>query len=322
MLISSNSSFIECVRKHNPSSHILLSPLLSNDCNQGCSDNDFGSTNLTLDDTSHHEFTRCYWTDCSSPDAGAITFRDKENSHLEINKCTFTRCVSNNEDKNCSGGAINSYNVHSISVTSSSFLSCSAPSRSGGGINLVSILYQPYIDTCTFISCFARDDCGGVEILISHAEDDLLICTDCQFINGLARGSDDPWAGGIILWDNSQPLKCSNSLFTGNTATYGGAYGTNYNSESPNYPLRFCFFHANQGTCGKDVCLKYPPDSYSTEYFLHCISTTGSNSVQNRTDSADLSIWLPKANTNDNLSGAGSIHAKKWMIEFFKRFLS
>ena len=293
---SSNSSFIECVRNYSPSSHILLSPLLSNDCNQGCSDHDFGSTNLTLDDNSSHEFTNCIWTDCSSFDAGAITFRNKQSSHLEVQQCIFTRCTSTYDDHQYSGGAINAYNVHSVTVTASFFLFCSASSRSGGGINLVSIIHQPYIHNCDFIFCSAFQDGGGVEIWLCSAEDNTIVCENCRFISCSVPTNNDnrlgPWAGGILLWDNGNITRCSNLIFSLNEGYCAGAYGTDLNTDAPDFPLRFCFFYSNTATNGNDVCFRHYQGLYATHFFSHCFSATKEERVVVYF-SDDYSNWLP-----------------------------
>ena len=256
---------------------------------------------LTLPTSGSYSFTNCDWTDCSSSDAGAITFRDETASSLEVKQCTFTRCISSHTDHKYSGGAINAFNISSISICSSFFHSCKCTKLSGGGINLYFILHQPYVNNCDFVSCFAFDDGGGASLRNSTASD-TLVCTYCRFVNGTSHGSDTSWAGGIILWNNNNVLQCSNILFESNTGLFGCAYGTNINSSSPDYPLRFCFFHGNTGTYGNDVCFRYYQESYEREYFISCFSVTENHRIQNYTSSTDYSNWLPQANINAKLT--------------------
>ena len=215
------------MRKYSISSLLFsLSSTLSNDCSQDCTNHNFGSQTLTLNENSRHEFTNCTWSDSSSPDAGAITFRDKISSHLEVDKCTFTRCISTASDYKYSGGAINAYNMRSVNIKSSLFLLCSCTASNGGGINLFQIIQQPFIDRTNFVSCSSCDDGGAVSVFFSSAEDSCL-CRECRIINCSVPYNciiyPYPWAGGIILYKNSNTLRCTDTLFSHNTGTHGGA---------------------------------------------------------------------------------------------------
>lgn len=165
---------------------------------------------------------------------------------------------------------------------------------SGGGINLFKILNQPYLITCNFISCFAYDDGGSAAIWNSSAAN-IFICTDCQFIKGNSDGSDDPWAGGIIIWNSEDTLKCSNLCFSLNTATYGGAYAINNVTVAPNYVIYFCFFNRNTADYGNDAGLFLFSADEENAVFLYCFSTTEDNRIGYRETewiNADFS-WLP-----------------------------
>ena len=154
------------------------------------------------------------------------------------------------------------------------------------------ILHQPNINHCNFIFCFAFDDGGSAAIWKSSALDDKHVCKDCRFIMGTADGGDSSCAGGIILWENSKALQCSDILFTSNTATYGGAYATGKNAGSQNSFLSFCFFNRNTGSCGTDAYF----DPFPVDAYQHCFSTSDSDRIGcwNGTDydSTDV-LWLP-----------------------------
>ena len=225
---------------------------------------------------------------------GAISYA-VANGNLFVSNCYFYDCITQKTD--C--GAIDARNADYVTVELSTFDRCIAHTQSGesggGGINLYKIQQHPYIHLCSFFACSSDDDGGGMSIS-NTAPTNIFLCDECKFVNGetvYSKGHNN-YAGGLILWDNNKPLRCSNTLFTSNKATYGGAYGTNCNANSPDYPLRFCFFHNNQGSCGNDACFRDPVHSFRTEYFLHCFSTTATNRVQNRTNSADFSTWLPQ----------------------------
>ena len=241
-----------------------------------------------------YSFTNCNWTNCESSDAGAITFRDKTTSLLYVDKCIFTRCNSTN-DSNCySGGAINAYNVYSISVSSSSFITCESTQSSGGGIDMQTILHQPYIINCDFISCFAYDDAGGMAIWLSSVKDDSIVCRDCRLAKCSVPTDNSnklwPWTGGLIIWRNTDIIKCSNIIFVQNEGYLSGAYATNLDSTSPEYPLRFCFFCGNTSPNVNDVCFNYYQSSYDKLFFFLCFSTSGTNRVKVYT-STEYNNW-------------------------------
>ena len=282
-----------CVRKYLSQSNIFSSFPHSNECEQDCEGEDLGYKKVTLDESAIHTFTSCSWKDCSDSLGGAISFREKTESSLTVNKCTFDSCTSSfSAGWSNGGGAINCYSVRSVSILSSSFLSCSSLNNGGGGINFYYIIQQPYVTNCDFISCHADDDGGGVAIWSSYANDNTIVCRDCRFIKGTSSGSVDPWAGGIILWGNGNILKCSEILFAYNEAFFGGAYGTDCNVDFPDFPLSFCFFHSNTGAYGNDVCFYLCPSEFETKYFLHCFSTSEGNRVKDYAY-IDYSNWIP-----------------------------
>ena len=251
---------------------------------------------MSLDDSSTHTFTSCSWKDCKGTQNPAILFSGRTNSHLEVQKCSFNTCTNTNRDRQFSGGAINAYNVKSVTVSYSLFLTCKSTQSSGGGVNLFKLLYQPYIHNCDFISCHAADDGGGAAIWNSSATENQIVCYNCRFIDCSVPNEKDnllgPVAGGIILWDNILPAKCSSLLFSSNEATYGGAYACHSTYYSLVNLLFVCLFNKNIGTYGNDIYLHILP---SDSTCVHCFSTTNSDRIgyyssgHNTTDAA----WFP-----------------------------
>ena len=253
---------------------------------------------MILDASSTHTFSSCSWNGCSGSYGGAISFRDHSSSSLFIRECTFSFCETTSPDWANGGGALHCYSVHSVSIDSSSFLSCSCRVGGGGGINLYDIRHQPYINNCYFISCSADDDGGGAAIWSSYAKDDLIVCRDCRVIRcsvpNYNKNSVSPVAGGIILWSNNAGLKCSNILFSDNEGWLGGAYATDRRSNLAANLLSFCFFNKNIGTYGTDTFFQYFPSDIP---FCYCCSTSDSNRVGYYVNTEYTSTnreWLPQ----------------------------
>ena len=145
---------------------------------------------------------------------------------------------------------------------------------------MLGISSQPLVSECIFTFCHADDDGGGLSLWNSVANDKC-ICKDSIFL----KNTCGDYGAGIILWDNDNRFKCSNILFTQNTAKYGAAYTTNKLTAIPNYILSFCFFNKNTGTYGSDIWSSSTPDPFP---LLHCSSTSSSSRIYNDNDN-----WLP-----------------------------
>ena len=240
-------------------------------------------------------FTSRSWNGCSSTQGGAICFANQTTSSLTVKQCTFYNCNSSSTGWVNGGGAIHCYNVYSVSLLFCSFISCSATAGSGGGVNMYTIIQQPYIHTCDFISCFACDDGGGINVWYSNAMDDKLACKDCRFIKETVKGSRDP-SGGCLLYYPSNGLICANSLFSNSEAYYGGAFYILYtNYPSGMYPLQFCFFNTNKGTVGNDITLDKYVQHNTNLVLKHCFSTSNSDRIgyYNNAPATSKDNWLP-----------------------------
>ena len=289
--------------------HILYSNLFtflpqSNDCDQDCEGQYLANERFTLDDSPTHTFKSCSWKDCSDSLGGAISFRDHTASSLIVTQCVFCSCKSTSSEWMTGGGAIHCYKVSSVSINFSSFFSCSCSGGGSGGINLCYIQNQPSLWKCDIIACSASADGGGISVWHSYAKDDQLICTQCRIINCyLTTEINNGYTfvgGAIILWMNTDLLKCSDSLFACNTGWGGGAYANDHNLAAQNYALSFCFFHQNKGTCGNDIYLSSLP-SYSA--CLHCFSTSDSDRIGYYSGhfTSTNTNWLPLIFTNVDL---------------------
>ena len=251
-------------------------------------------------------FSNCDFISCNnnqnSPreNGGAISYL-VSNGNLTVTLCYFYRCIA----YSMQGGAIDARYANDVIISSSTFVHCeayAATTYSGGGaVDLWYINKQLSISLCSFVSCFSKDDGGAAAIWSSSATDNQIVCQECRFINGAATGSSNACGGGIILWDNSNVLKCTNILFALNTASYGGAYATNNIYVAPHYILSFCFFNRNTGTYGNDIYfLSWP--SYSP--FLYCFSTSESDRIgyyssEYQTTDAD---WFPQTSITIKLT--------------------
>ena len=275
--------------------------------NDPCADPEWNNCLLTdrkTSSTQSSSFTNCNFSSCNnkknSPQGhgGAISY-SVANGKLTVTLCYFYNCIAYQKE----GGAIDARNADDVTVTLSAFVKCHADSigdhaSGGGGINLRSIQSQPYLKFCSFISCTSSDDGGGVAIWSSKATN-TLFCSECRYVLCSTPNSNpnqiSPYAGGIILWNNNNILKCSNSLFASNTGWLGGAYATCNVTLAPNYILSFSFFNNNTGTCGNDATFySFLPDN-EHQAFLHCFSTTPSNRIGylNNTWQTTKVDWLP-----------------------------
>ena len=241
-------------------------------------------------------FTSCSNSEYTDESGGAISY-SVFNGNLIVTSCYFYKCIAYCQE----GGGIDARTADYVMVSFSTFLECVAHApplaSGGGGINLFNIQQHPYIRFCSFISCATDDDGGGMSIS-QTAPANILLCAGCRFINGQSEQQENEynWAGGLMLWDNYKALICTDSLFTSNKATYGGAYGTNYNVAFLDYPLRFCFFHKNKAMNGNDVAFRVVAPTNDTIFFLHCCSTSDSKRVGYKENdiwyTADFN-WLP-----------------------------
>ena len=271
-----------------------------------CTEHEFSSGKVLLTTNVLHSFTQCTFTEIhSTEDGGAISFSNSGSGILTISSCMFDHCSGVASGGNeYGGGAIYTNQISETTVEVSTFLYCSCHSDNGltegdgGAITINGSITQHLISECEFIFCSAEDDGGAVAIWNSHANENNPVCKDCIFIACTIPNDDTleqkPVAGGLILWANTNIQKCSNTLFSSNEGTYGGAYANNEQIQFPNYVLSFCFFSRNTGTYGNDI---YLPNLPSGSPLLHCFTTTTENRIGYKDGSFYVVLhpnWLPQ----------------------------
>ena len=156
-------------------------------------------------------FSNCDFVSCNNDESnpqengGAISY-DVANGKLSVTSCYFYKCIAYQKE----GGGIDAHNANDVSITSSFFIQCHADSignraSGGGGINLRSIQNQASIQFCSFISCTAEDDGGGVAIWSSNAIN-TLFCTGCRFVQCSIPNNEKntliTCGGAMIPYDN------------------------------------------------------------------------------------------------------------------------
>ena len=218
----------------------------------------------------------------SSDNGGAIVFRSQSNT-LQIISCMFNSC----ESSTGAGGAIYASSVQKVTVQSSLFLLCKA-SVDGGGIRTDYVSNQPLITASQFISCSTfgySADAGSVYIFQSSARQSSFVCDGCSFIHSICEDI----GGGIRFTNNQQTLGLANCLFYDCHCVSGTCIGLWKQSDTLDYPIRFCFCSPNNNTC-VDVYLVGFSSLSASSIFLLCFTTT----KDNRVSPAEFNNWLPQ----------------------------
>ena len=143
--MSSNSSFIKCIRNYNSSSNIIsfqdAEQSIIASAHSHYFENIIGSTNNATHKTPGHttlfssaSFTLCVWNKCSVPDSDKI-YVSISIVELTIQHCKFLSYI----ESACHGSAIYVFSAGIVHVYSSCFSECTALSEThsdngGGGI--------------------------------------------------------------------------------------------------------------------------------------------------------------------------------------------
>ena len=275
---SSNSSFIECVRKHySPSFSLSYSSLANNNCDdspyQSCT---YDSDTLPALSTTTTKFISCTFTWLTSTyDGGALSLTDS-NQQLHITDSSFTSCVSSSGF----GGAIYAYEILSFSVEKTPFFDCNCTEKDGGGLYFESSLCYPLISDTSFLSCYARtnrdsresiDDGGGITITCSFPSTELhYILQSCRFIS--CRCYD--WGAGGALDVSSSVVGCADSLFSSCYCSLASALGISLITADAEFLIFFCCFIDNTGTSiPSDISFNRNAGEFSDSPFFHSFST-------------------------------------------------
>ena len=220
--LSSNSSFIECVRKHKLPLHLRSN---SNDNDDSCrSKCTFDHYHLDLSTTTlniNYEFDSSKWVSCTADYGGGIYLKAGNTVSLFVTKGEFYSCVVSHR-----GGGIYADRIGKVEVTMTLFHACIAEAQldyGGGGIGIDSATALPSIESSSFISCISGNDAGGVALWYSPFFQRTCFANSrfvgCQGLS--TTGSD---GGSIIIWWSNAAIGFSNTLFVDcHSEFHGGA---------------------------------------------------------------------------------------------------
>ena len=298
--ISSNSSFIGCVKKHSISAYSPDNDYSNdNSCRTGCT---FDHLRVFLPSTANlqHEFTSCKWISCNGESGGGIYLKAGNTVTLSVIKGEFYSCKASPNR----GGGIYAEGIKTLTIQESLFHKCIAEAKNdfgGGGIQLLSIQQPFIIQSTAFLSCESGNDGGGISIYI-YATWQRVCFVDDRFVGckGLyEQGSD---GGSLMLWDSNASVGCSNTIFADSYCAMRGGAVSYYIFTSANHPssiqlFTFCFFQNNQVKSNRTNDA-YFEDWKPTQPFLHCFSTTSVNRVHPPTNDNN---WLPYGNCQSTL---------------------
>ena len=197
--ISSNSSFSECIRAHNPALSMYRNHIPS------CTDNTFSTDNectysgrgLSYS-TGTLSFKNDEFKSCSSDDHGGAIKCTGEDTELNVIGCTFKECYVNHPSSQY-GGAIYADSIQYVTAKYCFFTSCS--SNCGGGMFINSISNTPDFSDCVFVSCKAEHVAGGAFVGQCTKTSSSIACNDCIFIKGNNISSSPDLRGGGIYFD-------------------------------------------------------------------------------------------------------------------------
>ena len=297
---SSNSSFTECVRKHEiitVSSSFLANSNCNNPAYTDCSFTQVNRTSLTTSAS----FTSCTWTNCQANNGGGIYLKAGNTVTLTVTKGEFYSCTSFYR-----GGGIYLEGIKTVTIEETLFHTCTAAAHNnagGGGVEIVSLQGAPSIKHTTFLFCNSGNDGGGMGMWECAKWQDTGIVS-CRFLGCSATPATDNDGGSLIVCYSNAAIGCSNILFANSLSGFhGGAascltyYSSNFNSSIPFFS--FCFFKDNSAAVGNDAFLD---DWIPENPFLHSYSTTFSsraiyvinNSVWNSTSAyQNKDNWFP-----------------------------
>ena len=292
--LSSNSSFVECVRKQVSFSQSSLSSsfLSNNDCDspsyEECSFT--GTARPTISTVT--TFTHCTFSNMltSGDNGGAICCKSSSTS-ITLASCSIINC---NSTKN-GGGVYASGTSNTLSVDDCLFKDCVTSSHesitAGGGMYMSGSTSSLIIHSSTFSTCKATvEDYGGAGLMISNLK--IASISSSRFI----LCSTNSRGGGVYI-NEFTPVTFTDILFSGNTAdVYGGAIREYENSRASTPHLKYSFFTNN--SAGENYGNDFSVDpEISKSPFLQSFSTATSNrvSVYNNTDRKFYlkDNWLP-----------------------------
>ena len=274
--ISSNSSFIECMRNYLISSS-LFTPSSNNSpttCRENCS---FTDSHLTL--TSSDTFASCEWMQCKGNMGGGI-YTNQAGSTLTVTSCHFYDCSTNTDY----GGGIATEFLNNVYIYSSSFIHCHGGTNyhinSGGGAVFLNDTKQWHqIHDCNFIGCYSGADGGALHLRnckVPHSDG----IANTRFIDCKTVYDIDAVEGGAVQsWTVTVTCSFSNSLIARCHSYQGGGFFFQVKENYATNIILFCLFHINTATgTGNDLAV-YNLSQTDSNFFQHCFSTSQSNRV-------------------------------------------
>ena len=221
----------------------------------------------------------CSIINCNSTKNGCGVYVSGTSNTLSIYDCLLKDCVTTSGESPPGGGGLyTSGSTSSLTINSSSFLTCKSNGKGYGG--------------------------GGFHA--NKMKNVILSSSRILFCSTISSG------GGVYISEPT-PVSYFSTLFGGNSATgYGGAIRELSNSQySSATHIKFCFFTGNTATaqCGSDFSVS---SEMSSSPFIHSFSTASSNRAFYRdstgTSYTDHSNWLPLTIINVDALEAGNIH--------------
>ena len=282
---SSNSSFNECERKHNPVYHFV-----SNNLNR-CRDEEFASDTpcqyfgqgLTYS-SGIHLFKYVEFTSCSASidHGGAIKCTG---STLEVLSSSFSSCTANGNN----GGALYASSLSLFSVKNSVFDSCGGNYQvdSGGAIAFNAVT-SPTIRESHFYKCKSNENSGAIDMRSScNNQKELPLQSSC-FIQCECFNGQWP-SGGALEASGNECGYFSSVLFSYCKAIHGGALYL----DPPFYTHSICFSFCTGNVANSNQVM----DAYirnnnnQINVFFHSFSTTSTNRVYDSV-SGENNNWL------------------------------
>ena len=264
-------------------------------------------TSLPSSSTSF-QFSECTFANCYSETTGGAISLSNSGASLSVDHSTFTGCnVPTSSDGNY-GGAIYCTLCKSVTISSSSFVSCK--SVKGGGIYLQEICQFSSVDDSLFTQCSALGWGNGVVLWklpqrnsgnTNSANTPLPASSNCRFLYNEYRVGT---SGALYFCPVNGAHTLRENLYSYNNANvYGGAVECNLGGSYSvtTAVFHFSFFSNNNGNGnGDDVIILNNKYSASSP-FLHCFSTEESStrltSYQDSQYPHDIN-WLPQTNAN------------------------
>ena len=292
---SSNSSFTECVRDHNP--HYLTSSPNAYDVTDNLhlwerevfSDNN-NKPISSLSIEGDYSFTSCTFTGLTSDDIGGGAIYFTLTGHLTLISCIFEQCNARVCNQEFLGGGAVYVESGSLVAISNTFTECSSGSFSGGLLAQTTCISST-VSLCAFISCTAQFG-GG---LMTYRGPPSSILSTC-FITCIGS-----FAGGGLYHDSEKKkssIFISDSLFINNSADdidssnsdIGGGGFKDYRTEDYASKYSFSFFSRNVAKKGVGHDITSNANSVPESSVAHCFTTTAENSFCNA--GVDQNGWL------------------------------